>query len=152
MCIASFHFFGSSTFHLFLLLFFMLQVFCFLQFALETQPQDDGKTNMHFTFYFFYKKSNTFLWNFSLNNYMLPSHTHVHCKFSFLWFINISFVFIIVFHVASFLFFKYFTIDLIRPLRCSSSCDSHLKMTITDTTITHCLHHHLHQHNCLHHC
>jgi hypothetical protein len=26
-----------------------------------------------------------------------------------------------------------------------------LKMTITDTTITHCLHHHLHQHNCLHH-
>ncbi len=60
----------------------------FLQFALETQPQDDGKTNRYFTFYFFNKKFGTFLWNFSLNNYMLLSHTHVHCKFSFFWFIQ----------------------------------------------------------------
>jgi len=33
----------------------------FLQFALETQPQDDGKTNRYFTFYFFNKKFGTFL-------------------------------------------------------------------------------------------
>ncbi len=72
-------------------------------------------------------------------------------SFHFFGSFNISFVFVVVLHVASLLFFKYFTIDLTTPLCCSSSCDSHLKMTITDTTITHCLHHHLHQHNCLHH-
>lgn len=60
----------------------------FLQFALETQPQDDGKTNRYFTFYFFNKKFGIFFWKFSLNNYMLLSHTHVHYKSSFLWFIQ----------------------------------------------------------------
>jgi hypothetical protein len=28
----------------------------FLQFALETQPQDDGRTNRYFTFHFFNNK------------------------------------------------------------------------------------------------